>query len=270
MLKTSWPRSWRIALAAVAAGLMASCGEKPAEMPVNVAPETPVRVFAAASLTDVLKTIGDQYGVVGHPAPVVNFAASSELARQIEQGAEADVFISADEAWMDYLAEKSLIDPATRATLLTNKLVLIAPADKPITVELKQGMDLKAAVKGGKLAIANPDSVPAGKYAKEALEHFGAWAGVEADTARAENVRATLRFVETGEAAAGIVYATDAKASGDKVVVVAEFPADSHTPITYPAAIMAGKAEGPGREFTAFLTSPEAKAAFESAGFGLQ
>jgi molybdate transport system substrate-binding protein len=217
----------------------------------------------------VLKTIGDQYAAAGHPAPVLNFAASSELARQIEQGAEADVFISADEAWMDYLAERSLIDAATRATLLANTLVLIAPADKPIIVEIKQGMDLKAALKGGKLAIANPDSVPAGKYAKEALEHFGAWAGVDAETARAENVRAALRFVEQGEAAAGIVYATDAKAAGSAVTLVAAFPSDSHTPITYPAAVVAGKGEGPGKQFLAFLGSPDAESAFQRAGFGL-
>jgi molybdate transport system substrate-binding protein len=171
---------------------------------------------------------------------------------------------------MDYLAERNLIDPATRATLLTNTLVLIAPADKPITVELKPGMNLKAALKGGKLAIANPDSVPAGKYAKQALEHFGAWTAVEPETARAENVRAALRFVEQGEAAAGIVYATDAKAAGAAVTVVATFPAGSHTPITYPAAIVAGKGEGPGKEFLAFLGSPDAESAFLAAGFGLQ
>lgn len=263
-------KAWRIALAGLAAGLMAACVERPAEMPVNVAPEAAVRVFAAASLTDVLKTIGDRYAAAGHAAPVLNFAASSELARQIEQGAEADVFISADEAWMDYLAEKTLIDASTRATLLTNKLVLVAPADEPIAVELKPGMDLKAALKGGKLAIANPDSVPAGKYARQALGYFGAWVGVESETARAENVRAALRFVEAGEAAAGIVYATDAKASGNKIVVVAEFPAGSHTPITYPAAVIAGKGEGPGKGFVEFLASPEARSAFESAGFGLQ
>ena len=262
----------RLALAVIAAAMIASCGPKeeaavPAATPP---PEAPVRVFAAASLTDVLKTIGDSYAAAGHPAPVLNFAASSELARQIEQGAEADIFISADEAWMDYLAERSLIDPATRATLLTNTLVLIAPADKPVAVEIKPGMNLKAALKGGKLAIANPDSVPAGKYAKQALEHFGAWAGVEADTARAENVRAALRFVEQGEAAAGIVYATDARAAGAAVAVAATFPPGSHTPITYPAAIVAGKSDGAGKGFLAFLTSPEAKSAFEAAGFGLQ
>lgn len=264
-------KSRRFALAVIAAAMIVSCGPKEeVAVPATPPPEAPVRVFAAASLTDVLKTIGDQYAAAGHPAPVLNFAASSELARQIEQGAEADIFISADEAWMDYLAERNLIDPASRASLLTNTLVLIAPADKPIAIEIKPGMNLKSALKGGKLAIANPDSVPAGKYAKEALEHFGAWAGVEADTARAENVRAAMRFVEQGEAAAGIVYATDAKAAGAAVTVVATFSSESHTPITYPAAVVAGKSEGPGKEFLAFLSSPEAKSTFESGGFGLR
>jgi molybdate transport system substrate-binding protein len=260
-------KSSRLALVVIAAAIT-SCG--PSGAPVATpAPEAPVRVFAAASLTDVLKTIGDSYAAAGHPAPVLNFAASSELARQIEQGAAADIFVSADEAWMDYLAERDLIDPATRATLLTNTLVLIVPADKPITVEVEQGMDLRAALGGGKLAIANPDSVPAGKYAKEALEHFGAWAGVASETARAESVRATLRFVEQGEAAAGIVYATDARAAGSAVIVIATFPAGSHTPITYPVAVVADKFEGRGTEFLAFLAGPEAKAAFGAAGFGL-
>jgi molybdate transport system substrate-binding protein len=258
----------RLAQAAMAAALLASCGPKEAEKPP--APETAVRVFAAASLTDVLKTIGRTYEAAGHPAPVLVFAASSELARQIEQGAEADMFISADEAWMDYLADKNLIEKSTRASLLTNQLVLIAPSDKPFTLEIRQGMNLAGALKGGKLAIANPDSVPAGKYAKDALEHFGAWTAVDPVSARAENVRAALRFVETGEAAAGIVYATDARAAGAAVIVVGEFPADSHTPITYPAALVAGKGEGPAKGFLAFLGSQEAKSAFESAGFGLQ
>jgi molybdate transport system substrate-binding protein len=258
-----------VALAAAAGFALTACSPKE-DAARSAATEPPARVFAAASLTDVLKTIGESYAAAGHPAPVVNFAASSELARQIEQGAEADVFISADEAWMDYLAERSLIDPATRATLLTNTLVLVAPADKPIAIEIKGGMDLKAALKRGKLAIANPDSVPAGKYAKEALGHFSAWASVEADTARAENVRAALRFVEAGEAAAGIVYATDAKASGGKIAIVGEFPPGSHTPITYPAAIVAGKTGGPAKDFLAYLSSPAARSAFEAAGFGVR
>jgi molybdate transport system substrate-binding protein len=265
MLKTR-----RLALAGLAAAGLASCGPAETAKPETAGPELAVKIFAASSLTDVLKTIGARYAAEGHPAPEFNFAASSELARQIEQGAEADVFLSADEAWMDELAGKSLVETSSRATLLTNTLVLITPVDKPIAIEIKPGMNLAAALKGGKLAIANPESVPAGKYAKEALEHFGAWAGVEALTARAENVRSALRFVETGEASAGIVYATDANAAGAAVVVAGEFPADSHTPITYPAAILAGKAEGPGKAFLTFLSSDKARVSFESAGFGLR
>ena len=261
----------RLAAAGFAATLIASCG--PAEAPKAVetaAPEAAATVFAASSLTDVMKQLGAQFAAEGHPAPVFNFAASSELARQIEQGAAADVFISADEAWMDYLADKSLIDVASRKTLLTNTLVLVAPSDKPIAIELKTGMDLVGALKGGKLSMANPDSVPAGKYGKEALEKLGAWAGVEASVVRAENVRSALRFVEAGEAAAGIVYATDAKAAGAAVAVAGTFPADSHTPITYPAAVMAGKNVGGAKAFVDFLASDTAVVVFEQAGFGVR
>ena len=131
-------------------------------------------------------------------------------------------------------------------------------------------MDLAGALKGGKLALGDPDSVPAGKYAKEALEHYAAWAGVEASVARAENVRAALRVVETGDAAAGIVYATDAKAAGPSVLIVGTFPEDSHTPITYPAAILTGKEAGPGKAFLDFLATNGVKKAFVEAGFGLK
>lgn len=263
-------KALRLAAVGLAAMLIASCGPAEAPKPVDTAaPETAVTVFAASSLTDVLKQIGAQFVAEGHPAPVFNFAASSELARQIEQGAGADVFISADEAWMDYVATKNLIDPASRTTLLTNTLVLVAPADKPITIELTQGANLAAALKGGKLAMGNPDSVPAGKYGKEALEKLGAWAGVEASVVRAENVRSALRFVETGEAAAGIVYGTDAKAAGAEVAVAGTFPADSHTPITYPVAVTAGKEAGGAKAFQEFLSSPKAAEAFQAAGFGL-
>ncbi len=265
MLKTL-----RLAAMGLAATLIASCGPTEAPKPAETAaPEAAVTVFAAASLTDVLKQIGTQFAAEGHPAPVFNFAASSELARQIEQGAGADVFISADEAWMDYVAGKSLIDPPSRKTLLTNTLVLVAPSDKPITIELTNGANLAAALKGGRLAMGNPDSVPAGKYGKEALEKLGAWAGVEKSVVRAENVRSALRFVETGEAAAGIVYGTDAKAAGAEVAVAGTFPADSHTPITYPAAIVAGKESGGAKAFLDFLSSPKAAETFQSAGFGL-
>lgn len=258
------------AAAALAAALaLMSCGEsKPAETAAP-AVEQPAVVFAAASLTDVLHTIGDLYVAKGHPEPKFSFAGSSALARQIEQGAVADVFVSADEEWMDYVAGKSLIDPATRHTLLTNTLVLVAPSKTPFTLTIGNGMDLAGALKGGKLALADPDSVPAGKYAKQALEHFGVWGAVDKSVARAENVRAALRFVETGAAAAGIVYATDAKAAGDSVLIVGEFPAGSHTPVTYPAASLTGKAEGSGKAFLEFLGSDEATKAFVDAGFGL-
>jgi len=249
-----------------AAFVLAGCSD-PAPAP-SLEQAAPV-VFAAASLTEVLQTVGELYAADGHPEPRFSFAGSSALAKQLEQGAEADIFISADEAWMDYATEKSLIDPATRVTLLANQLVLVAPADAPITLELAAGMDLVGALKGGKLALADPDSVPAGKYAREALTHVGAWDAVASSVARAENVRSALRFVETGDAAAGIVYATDAAAAGSAVQVVGVFPAGSHTPITYPAAVLAGKADGRGAAFLHFLTSDPARRAFGDAGFGL-
>jgi len=225
-------------------------------------------VFAAASLTDALGRIGEIYEAAGHPAPRFSFAASSALARQIEQGAEADVFFSADEDWMNYLASKNLIDPATRRPMLTNTLVLVAPARASFQLDLAPGMDLAGALKGGRLSLADPASVPAGKYARQALQHFGVWASVEASVVRAENVRAALRYVETGDAAAGIVFGTDAAAAGEAVSVVGTFPADSHAPIIYPVALLAGKGEGAGEEFLEFLGSRQALDVFTAAGFG--
>ncbi len=256
-------------LAVLGAALtLVACGE--AKAPAPVAAEQAVTVFAASSLTDAMHEIGDLYVAAGHPAPRFNFAASSALAKQIEQGGEADVFMSADEGWMDYVADKQLIDAATRKTLLSNTLVLVAPASNPMSITIGPDMNLAAALKGGKLALGDPESVPAGKYAKQALEHFEAWAGVEASVVRAENVRAALRFVETGDAAAGIVYATDAKAAGASVLIVGTFPEDSHTPVTYPVASLAGKAGGPGKAFLDFLDTGTARKVFADAGFGLR
>lgn len=249
--------------------LLVACGDSKQAETAPAPVEQPVVVFAAASLTDVMQEVGDLYVAQGHPAPQFSFAGSSALARQIEQGAGADVFLSADEAWMDYAAEKNLIDPATRRTLLTNTLVLVSPASGAVNLKIEAGMDLAGALKGGKLALADPDSVPAGKYAKEALEHFGVWESVVKSVARADNVRAALRFIETGDAAAGIVYSTDARAAGDSIQIVGEFPADSHTPVTYPAAILTGKSEGPGKAFLLFLASEAARKTFAEAGFGL-
>ncbi|MES1158930.1 MAG: molybdate ABC transporter substrate-binding protein [Terricaulis silvestris] len=229
----------------------------------------PLKVFAAASLTDALNAVGDAYARDHHERPVFNFAASSTLARQIEQGAEADVFMSADEDWMDYLQTRALIDTTTRVDVLTNRLVLIAPTDHPFHVTLRHGLNLSGALNGGRLAMADPDSVPAGRYGRAALQSLGAWDGVQSAVVRAENVRAALRFVETGEAAAGIVYATDAQAS-HHVVVAGVFPEASHPPIRYPLAIVAGRANTDARDFARFLRSGEARAIFRAQGFGLR
>lgn len=229
--------------------------------------ETPIRVFAAASLTDALSEVGGAYAAEGHPAPVFNFAASSTLARQIEHGADADIFISADEAWMDYLADRSLIEADTRATLLSNRLVLIAPSDRPIALSIAPGFALREALAGGRLAMADPESVPAGRYGRAALERLGVWNAVSASVASAEDVRAALRLVETGEAAAGIVYLTDARAAGERVQIVGEFPPDSHPAISYPAAILNGRGSAEADAFHAFLGSSQARQIFQRHGF---
>lgn len=255
----------------IAAVFVAACGPSSAPTPTEsatpTAPPEPARVAAAASLTDALNEIGRLYVAAGHPKPEFNFASSAILARQIEQGSPTDLFVSADEPWMDYVAEKQLIDPTTRASFLSNKLVLIAPTDRPLDVSVAKDMKLKAALKGGKLAMGDPDSVPAGKYGKAALESLGVWASVETSVARADNVRAALLLVERGEANAGIVYATDQMSAGDKVKLVGEFPADSHPPITYPLAVVKGGRDAEARAFAAFLQGPEASAVFGRLGF---
>jgi len=227
-----------------------------------------VRVFAAASLADVMEDLALEWMAQGHPGPVVNLAGSSTLARQIENGAEADVVLSADEQWMDYLAERSLVDASTRAALLGNSLVLIAPANSTLDVSLSPGTDLAAKLAGGKLALADPDGVPAGRYAREALVNLGMWDGVEPLVVRAGDVRAALRFVTSGEAEAGIVYATDARAAGDAVRILGAFPEESHAPVVYPVALTAAGAQSiEGRTFRAFLGGPEARAIFTARGF---
>lgn len=256
----------RLAAACLALAVSA-CGEAAQEPSAKAAPE-PIVVAAASSLTDVMEKIGGLYAAAGHPEPKFSFAATSELVRQIEQGAQVDVFVSADTEWMDYLADKNLIDPASRRNIAANTLVLIAPAGKPFNLEIGPGMNLRAALGDGRIAIANPDGVPAGKYARDALQSFGAWDALEGVIARTENVRAALRFVEVGEAAAGIVYETDAIAAGDKVVIVGRFPSSSHAPILYPAAqVSSGEAEA-ARSFLDFLGSAPAREAFTRLGFG--
>jgi molybdate transport system substrate-binding protein len=228
----------------------------------------PLTILAAASLTDVLRDLGRQWQARGNPAPRLTFAASSALARQIEQGAPADIFASADETWMDYLQQRGLIEPTTRISPVGNALVLIAPAGSAARVTLARGTEL-AALLGprDRIATGDPAHVPAGRYAQAALEWLGQWQALAPRLARADNVRAALLLVERGEAPFGIVYATDAAATAG-VRVVASFPPESHAPITYPFAITrraAGSAAA--RDFLGFVTGPEAAPSWQRFGF---
>jgi molybdate transport system substrate-binding protein len=225
-----------------------------------------VTVFAAASLADVLQRIEKLYRERGGGPVRFSFAASSTLAKQIESGAEADIFASADEQWMDYLAQRGRIDAATRRSRLGNALVLVTPADQPRTVDIRPGFDLAALIGDGRLATGDPAHVPVGRYAQEALTNLGVWDAVGPRLARTDNVRAALILVERGEAPFGIVYATDAAASV-KVRVAGVFPAGSHAPISYPVAIVAKRDRPEVRRFYAFLLGPEAAAVFGKAGF---
>lgn len=255
-------------LAAVGLACLAvACGGEPAKE-ADADALRPFVVAAASSLTDVMEAVAQAYVGEGHVAPRFSFAATSELVRQIEQGAQVDVFVSADAEWMDYLAGKSLVNAATRREVATNTLVLIAPAGKPFDMVIGPGMELRQMLDGGRIAIANPDGVPAGKYAKEALGLFGAWEELEGSIARTENVRAALRFVEAGEAAAGIVYETDALAAGNKVVIVGRFPTGSHAPIVYPAAAVSSGNQDEAKAFLDFLATDKAKSVFAAEGFG--
>jgi molybdate transport system substrate-binding protein len=206
-----------------------------AATPGALGAERDVTVFAAASLTNALQDIGRDYEASGGGKVKFSFAASSLLARQIEAGAHADMFFSADVEWMDYLAERKLIKAATRRDVLSNRLVLIAPAGSTMALKIEPGFALAAALGDSRLALADPDTVPAGKYAKAALTTLGVWDAVANKIARAENVRAALAYVARGEALLGIVYETDAKAE-PKVRTVDVFPADTHPAIVYPVA----------------------------------
>ena len=221
-------------------------------------------VFAAASMKTALDEIDALWTAKSGKTVAVSYAASSALAKQIEQGAPADVFVSADIPWMDYVAQKGLIRADSRTDLLGNALVLVAPAATPDKVAIDAA--LAGRVGDGKIATGDPASVPVGKYAKASLEKLGLWADVAPKIAGTENVRAALGLVARGEAKYGIVYATDAK-SEPKVVVVATFPADSHPPIVYPAAITKDSTNPDAAAYFAFLKGPEAAAVFASQGF---
>lgn len=235
--------------------------------PQPVIAQEQITVFAAASLKNALDDVNAAFTRATGIKVVSSYEASSALARQIEQGAPADAFISADLRWMDYVAERKLINPNTRVNLLGNKLVLIAPVDSKLgNVTIGPGFDIAKLAGDGRIAVADLKAVPAGLYAKAALEKLGAWAAAEPKLAQAENVRATLAFVARGETPVGIVYETDAKIE-PKVKTIATFPDDSYPPVTYPVAATADtKKPGVGQYF-GFLRSPAAKAIFEKYGF---
>ncbi|TBW40315.1 molybdate ABC transporter substrate-binding protein [Siculibacillus lacustris] len=251
----------RLAALALATGLALAVPTAP------VAAETAgPTVFAAASMKTALDEIDALYTKATGKSVTVSYAASSALAKQIEQGAPADLFVSADIPWMDYVAAKGLIRPETRVDLLGNALVLIAPLSQPETLTLAPGAPLAAKIGDGKLATGDIASVPVGKYAKAALEKLGLWAEVQPKIAGTDNVRAALSLVARGEARYGIVYATDAK-SEPKVTVVGTFPTDSHPPIVYPVAITKDSTSPDAAAYLAFLKGPEAAKIFVDQGF---
>lgn len=227
-----------------------------------------VTVFAAASLKDALDEQAKAFEAATGNKVIVSYGASNALAKQIEAAAPADVFISADLDWMDYVAQRKLIAAETRFNLLHNTLVLIAPSSSPASLKIGPNFALAAALRNDKLAIANPDSVPAGKYGKSALEKLGAWSSVEKQLARTENVRIALMLVSRGEAPFGIVYKTDALADRG-VKIVDTFPPDSYPPIVYPAAVTASSTSAAARPFLEFLRSKPAEVVWEKHGFGL-
>ena len=231
----------------------------------SVRAEEQVRVFAAASLTNALTDIAVKWQKNGHPLPSISFGASSALAKQIDSGAPADVFASADLSWMDFLDEHGRLVGGSRVNLLGNSLVMIVPKGQRIAVEMKSGFDLAGAFKG-KLCTGEPGVVPVGIYAKQSLENLGWWQSIQPRIVGTDDVRTALAFVERGECPLGIVYATDAGIS-DKVDVVATFPESSHAPIVYPLGLVKGS-RADAKAFVDYLIdSPDAAAIYEHYGF---
>jgi molybdate transport system substrate-binding protein len=238
-------------------------------MPLAARAQT-LTVFAAASLTDAMKDVSALWVKAGHPALTMSFGASSTLARQIEQGAPANLFASADEKWMDYVAQKNLIVASTRQDLLGNDLVLVVPANKPLHVTIGPNFNLLMILGStGRLAVGDPAHVPVGIYAKQALTKLGLWDSIEPRLARTADVRSGLLLVERGEAPAGIVYGTDAAVSKG-VMVAGTFPASSHDPITYPFAVTKTGDTPEARALLKFMAGPQARAAFVQRGFKVE
>ncbi|HSE74618.1 MAG TPA: molybdate ABC transporter substrate-binding protein [Dongiaceae bacterium] len=231
-----------------------------------LAAEPAVTMFAAASLTDALKAAAAAWKDKGNPSVVLSFGSSSAIAKQVEGGAPADIFASADEKWMQYLNDKGLIVADTLRRPIGNDLVLVAPASSDVSIAVAPGFDLAGALDAGRLAIGDPNAVPAGIYGKQALAKLGVWDTIESRIAPAENVRAALALVQRGEVPLGIVYATDARGVGD-VRVVGTFPDDSHDPIVYPMAIVAGHERPEVKAFFDFLLGAEARQIFNRYGF---
>lgn len=258
-------------LLAPAAVVLAAAAAGPPDDPPST---KPLLVFAAASLTNALHAIGPLYTRRSGETVTFSFAASSTLARQIAAGAQANVFFSADTDWMDFLKSRGLIDPATRRDIVGNRLALIAPTGSPVRLLVSKDFDLAGALgRTGRLAIGEPGSVPAGRYARDALRSLGVWDSVADRLIPSENVRAALEYVARGEAPLGIVYETDALIE-PRVHIVGLFPASSHPRIDYPAAVVAAAKGGPpaGRaadaaRFVRFLASPEAQRVFHKFGF---
>ncbi|USI72573.1 molybdate ABC transporter substrate-binding protein [Sphingomonas morindae] len=230
------------------------------------AAQRPPLVLAAASLQESLSAAADAYAAKGHARPILSFAASSALARQIDAGAPADLFLSADEAWMDEVQRHGHVAPGTRVSFLANTLVLVAPSASPVRLTIRPGFPLLRALGPGRLAMADPEAVPAGKYGKAALVRLGVWPAVAARVVPGDSVRAALALVDRGEAPLGIVYGTDARAD-PRVRLVATFPGASHPPITYPVARLTGGAGAEAEGFRRFLISAEGRALFARFGF---
>ena len=232
-------------------------------------PAAPVlTVFAASSLSTALEEVRLAYEQQSGRRVRLSSAASSTLARQIESGAAAGVFISADEEWVDYLVRRNLVVASSRVLLLGNRLVLIAPASRATRVDIKRGMDLAPLLGNGRLATGDPAHVPVGRYAREALTNLGAWAGVEHRLVSCDSVRAALVLVERGEVPLGIVYDTDARLTA-KVRTVGIFPLSSHKPIVYPMVLVTGQDGPEARDFYRFVQGERARAVFRSYGFSL-
>jgi len=227
-------------------------------------------VFAAASLTDAMKAIDKAWVARHHSALQLSFAASSTLARQLDHGANANLFASADEEWMNWVAERHLVDTASRRDVVSTQLVLVVPKQHPLHVDIKPGFDLAGLLgPAGRLAVGDPAHVPAGRYAKQALTNLGLWDSVSQRLAPAENVRSALLLVERGEVPAAIVYATDAAASS-QVAIAGVFPPDSHDPIKYPFAITKVGDTPEAHRLLDFIAGPEGQQIFTRFGFATE